>query len=198
MTISNGYCTLAEFKANAIPNAGTNSADDAVIEDIIEGASRRIDTYTGRTFYARTETHYYDSPDGEYDLWIHDDDLLTVSSITNGDGTTISSGSYKLLPLNKNPKYQVYLKPSSNLVWSFDSNSESLGSITIAGTWGYSSTAPDDIKQACIMLASAEYRKRFGENSSSIATVTGAGVVITPQGMPKDVADILEKYKKLI
>jgi hypothetical protein len=92
----------------------------------------------------------------------------------------------------------VYLKPSSNLVWSFDSNSESLGSITIAGTWGYSSTAPDDIKQACIMLASAEYRKRFGENSSSIATVTGAGVVITPQGMPKDVADILEKYKKLI
>lgn len=197
MAISNGYATLTEYK-NYERISSTDATDDSVIEDIIEAASRLIDTYTGRTFYARTETHYYNAPDGEYDLWINDDDLLTITTLTNGDGTTISASDYKLLPLNKSPKYQIYLKPSSNLIWAFDSNSESLGAITVLGTWGYSATAPDDIKQACLIIASAEYKRRFGENTSAAATVTGAGVVITPQGMPKSAVDILQKYRKLI
>jgi len=197
MAITNGYITLAEFKADERITT-SDTTDDAVIEDIIEGASRFIDTYTGRTFYARTETHYYDSPDSEYDLWINDDDLLTVSSITNGDGTTVSSDSYKLLPLNKSPKYMIYLKPSSNLVWTFDNNGEALGAITVAGTWGFSATAPDDIKRACMMISASEYHKRFGENTSAAATITGAGVVITPQGTPKGAIDILQKYKRIV
>ena len=79
MAITNGYATLAEYKAFVVSRgqtATTDTNDDAVVEDIIEGASRLIDTYTGRTFYARTETHYYDTPQG-YELWFWDEDLLT-------------------------------------------------------------------------------------------------------------------------
>lgn len=196
MAITNGYATLTEFK-NYSRITSTDATDDSVIEDIIEGASRFIDKYTGRTFYARTETHYYDTADG-YDLWLNDDDLLTITTLTNGDGVVITSGYYKLLPLNKSPKYMVYLEPSSGYAWAFDANSEALGAITITGTWGYSATTPEDISMACLIIAASEYHKRFGQNTSSIATVTGAGVVITPQGIPKGAVDILEKYRKLI
>lgn len=196
MAITNGYCTLNEFKAY-MNTTSTDTADDGVIEDIIEGASRLIDSTTARTFYARTETHYYNTPSG-YELWIDDDDLLTITTLTNGDGTTISSGDYKLMPLNKSPKYMIYLKPSSNLIWALDSDSEALGAITILGTWGYSATAPDDIRQACLIISASEYRKRFGDGVGAAATVTAAGVVLTPQGMPKSALDLIRNYIKVV
>lgn len=196
MAITNGYATLAEFKLYAdITN--TNANDDAVLEHIIEGASRLIDNHTRRTFYARTETHYYDTPHG-YDLWIMDDDLLTITTLTNGDASVITSASYKLLPLNISPKYMITLLPGSNLTWEADSNSDPTGAITVLGTWGYSATTPDDIRQACLMIVSAEYHRRFGENVGSVANVTAAGVVITPQGMPKNALDIINKYVRLV
>ncbi len=196
MAISNGYATLTEFKAYANITS-TDATDDAVIEDIIEGASRLIDTYTGRTFYARTDTHYYNTPNS-FELLIEDDDLLTITTLTNGDGTVISSNNYKLLPLNESPKFMVYLKTSSGIIWTLDSNSDPIGAITILGTWGFSSTAPDDVKQACLIISASEYRKRFGEGTESAATITPAGVVLTPQGMPKSAAQLLQSYKKLL
>ena len=63
MAITNGYATLPEFKA-WVDITSADAPDDGVIEDIIETASRHIDNTTGRTFYARTETRYYDVPDG--------------------------------------------------------------------------------------------------------------------------------------
>jgi len=168
-----------------------------VIEDIIEGASRLIDTYTGRTFYARTETHYYDTPQG-YELWFWDDDLLTVTTLTNGDGTVITSGNYKLMPLNMSPKYSIYLEPGSNLSWETDSSGDDVGAISIAGTWGFAATAPHDVRQACLIISLSEYMRRFGDNVTATATVTGAGVVLTPQGMPRNAADLLQSYKKLL
>ena len=196
MAITNGYATLAEFKSYANITS-TDAADDAVIEDIIEGASRFIDTYTGRTFYGRSGTHYFDTPNGNT-LHIDDDDLLSITTLTNGDGSVISASDYKLLPLNKSPKYEIYLEAGSNLSWETDSNGDEVGAISINGTWGFSSSAPDDVKQACLMISVSEYRKRFGEGTESAATITPAGVVLTPQGMPKSAAQLLQSYMKLL
>ena len=68
MAITNGYVTLANFKEYAIPNAGTDAADDSLIEIIIEGVSRYIDDQTGRRFYGSSETHYFDVPEGRCSL----------------------------------------------------------------------------------------------------------------------------------
>lgn len=200
MAITNGYATLAEYKAYTVSRgqtATTDAADDAVIEYIIEGASRLIDTYTGRTFYGRSGTHYYNAPN-EKTLYIEDDDLISITTLTNGDGTVISSNDYKLLPLNKSPKYAIYLEPGSNLAWEADDDGDSVGTISINGVWGYSSTAPHDVRQACLIIALSEYMRRFGENVTATATVTGAGVVLTPQGMPRNAAELLNTYRKLL
>jgi hypothetical protein len=200
MAVVNGYCTLSEYKVFVVSRgqtATTDANDDAVIEDIIEGASRLIDTHTGVTFYGRSGTHYYNTPSGNT-LQIDDDDLLSITTLTNGDGSVISASNYKLLPLNKSPKYEIYLEPGSNLSWKTDSSGDSVGVISINGTWGFSATAPHDVRQACLIIALSEYMRRFGENVTATATVTGAGVVLTPQGMPRNAADLLQSYKKLL
>jgi len=53
VAITNGYCTLAEVKAAL---RVTDSVDDTLIENAIEGASRRIDGYCGRWFYKTAST----------------------------------------------------------------------------------------------------------------------------------------------
>lgn len=196
MAITNGYTTVAEYIDYAHPNGGYDTKDDAIIESIIEGASRFIDAQTRRTFYARTETHYFSVPDGRrLDL---DDELLTVTTLTNGDGTVLTTSDYYLWPRNKPPYSCVVMKESSLYYWTLDGSGNSEYVITLAGTWGYAATAPDDIRIACLDIAKSIYKRRFGENQSGVATITGAGVVITPRDIPETAAALLRAYRRLL
>lgn len=194
MTITNGYTTLAKIKS-ALRITSTDATDDAVIEDMITQASRIIDAQTHRTFYARTETHYYDAPAGA-SLYIDDDDLLTITTLTNGDGSTIANTNYKLYPLNISPKWEIRLLGSSGVSWKPTASGDVNGAIAIAGTWGFSSTTPADIESACNDIVISQYHRRFGENTGGAATVTGAGVVITPQDIPSSAWTIISTYRR--
>lgn len=192
MAITNGYTTLAKVKA--LKNiASVSAADDAVIEDLITQASRLIDRKTGRTFYARTETHLYPVPAGRK-LFIDDDDLLTITTLTNGEGTTIANTEYYLYPLNSTPKWGIVLEQGSSVNWQEDANGNDEAVISVAGTWGYSATAPADIEQACNEIVLAAYLRRRGEASGDGSIVTPAGALITPGGIPKTAWQIIETY----
>ena len=194
MTITNGYATSAQFFAFSLPNAGTSSGDDAVIEQIIEGASRVIDNQTRRTFYARSETRYYDVPNGdELDL---DDDLISIAKLTNGDGTEITAGDYLTKPYNDSPKYAVKIKNGSDVAFEFDSSNNGEMAISISGSWGWSSSTPLDIREACLEIATDYYHKRFGQNMNAETTITPSGVLITPKDIPASARSILQKYQR--
>jgi hypothetical protein len=197
MTITNGYATLAAYKTWG-KITSTDATDDTVIESIIEGVSRYIDSRTGRTFYARTETRYYDVPADRGRSLMLDDDLLTVTTLTNGDSDTIAATEYHLLPKNITPKREIRLTKTTTEYWDTDSEGDDEWVISVAGTWGYASATPHDIREACYLITQSFYKRRFGENISSSVKVTGAGVVITPQDVPSAAADILNRYRKLI
>jgi hypothetical protein len=197
MTVTNGYTTLAKFKAAVTPNATMDAGDDVVMEDIITAASRTIDTLTGRTFYARSETHYYDVPDGS-ELFINDDDLLTVTTLTNGDASVIASTNYQLLPLNGSPKYAIRLKSLASVYWLDSATTGGEGAITVAGTWGWAATTPADIEIACIAMARAEYQRRYGQNVSEDSIVTPAGMVVSAGGVPKSAWKIIQNYRRRV
>jgi hypothetical protein len=195
MTITNGYCTLAEVK-NFLRIVSTDATDDTVLEQIVEGSSRLIDIETRRTFYARSETHYYNVPEGR-ELWIDDDDLLAITTLTNGDGTTITNTDYNLIPANSVPKYAIVLKEASLINWQYSSAGNSEMVISVAGTWGYSSATPTDIKLACMRIAERAYHNRFGENPGENTTITASGVVLTPADIPASAARLLASYRRL-
>ena len=194
MAITNGYCTLANFKLYGIENAGADSDDDAFIEMMIEAASRYIDAQTGRTFYARTETRYYDVPSGRTLLF--DDDLLTITALTNGDDNTIAATEYNFLPRNVTPYYGLRLTASTSTYFQQDSSGNVEDVISVAGTWGFVASTPDDVEQACFEIVKSMYNRRAGQGTEGVATITGAGVVITPRSVPPFAQAVIQRYRK--
>ena len=194
MAVTNGYTTLAKIKA-IIGTTLIDAADDAVIEDMITQSSRLIDIVTRRTFYPRTETHLYDCPRNRF-LWVDDDDLLTITTLTNGDATIITTADYSLEPANTTPKYVIKLKQSSSVSGQTDANGNTEQVISVAGTWGATSTTPADIESACNDIVISAYHRRNGENVSGVATITGGGVIITPQMIPASAMPTLQHWQR--
>lgn len=174
----------------------TIDTDDYLIDSLIDSAEAIIDAYTGRHFDAETATKYFstNSVDGKF-LYLYGYDLLTITTLTNGDedSTEITSAHYRLWPRNDNPKWAIRLDEDTD--WELhDDDSE----ISVAGTWGYATTAPYDINHACVRLAAFLYRQKDTSADIDRPLVTGDGVTIMPSSLPADVKSILDHYKRRI
>ncbi len=201
MTITNGYATLAQAKDHKRISS-TDATDDGVIEGMVEDASRLIDAICNRWFYTYTQTRTFDVPSSR-ELRL-DADLLAITTLTNGNGDVIAAADYNLIPKNSPPYYAVRLKELSTTAWRFSSTYGAELVITIAGSWGFvDRTAIDPVsvrainatKRACLDIAAMWYEERFGQNTGGVATITGAGVVITPQGaVPKSAWQLIAPY----
>lgn len=203
MAITNGYATLDQFKM--LKDISSNdAADDIYIEDLIERASRMVDSICGRWFYADTQTRYFDVPRPASRELVLDADLLTVTTLTNGDTTVITSADYNLLPFNGYPKRSIKLKASSVYYWAMDSSANVEGVISVAGTWGFVSRSATDARSARVILNTAFatlriaqmwYHDRFGQNLGGNTIITAAGIVQTPAGaVPKAAYDAIAPY----
>lgn len=155
MAITNGYATLAELKARL---GITDTPDDAVLEAVIEAASRAIDGETGRVFYAATATRYFTAEDSEL-LFV--DDLLSVTTLkTDLDGdrtyeTTWAATDYDLEPYNSTPYTRIQIAPRGTRTFPTGRRG-----VEIAGSWGYAATAPDAINEACLLMAARLFKRK--------------------------------------
>ncbi|GIV82069.1 MAG: hypothetical protein KatS3mg051_1423 [Anaerolineae bacterium] len=185
-----GYCTLEEVRQYI----GTDeTADDALLSALIDRATTRIDAYCQRTFTAREETRYFDAVRDVLDrLLILDDDLLSVTEITNGDGTTVPASAYVLLEANRSPKWAIQLKASSGLSWTYTDDPEQ--AIAVEGTWGYSTSPPDDIVHAAVRLVAWYYHQ--AEAPFEVQGMPQLGIVTVPSDMPPDIKALLGPYQR--
>lgn len=218
--MANEYCTLTNFKTYGRIDS-TDTADDTFISGLIESVSRGIDSFTGRKFFSHIETRHYDVPDYNIStqtapgylqgrVLFLDDDILSVSTLTNGDGTTIAASEFQLLPLNEGGKRQIRIKPSSSVTFETDSSGNWEGALAVAGVWGYVSGSPSvtggwagsasdafsvetmaRLELATKIIANDTYKKRTGQMGEGVATLTAAGVVIRPSGWPREATDLL-------
>jgi hypothetical protein len=151
-----GYLDVSEALTDE--NAGedvtltlVDPTDDAMLEAVVEAASRAIDNLCGRRFYAETETRYYTATSPRE---VRVGDLLSVTTLktdTSGDGTydtTWDSDDYVLMPRNTTPK-QWIRRAHDGGNWF----SQTQDGVEIEGSWGYASTTPMAIQEACILLA---------------------------------------------
>jgi hypothetical protein len=184
------YTTSAAVKSYI----GTSEPDDdALIASLITRASQRIDTYTRRTFVRRAETRYFDAVKDVSGLTLYvDDDLIYITSITNGDGSAVDSADVVQLPANRLPKYAVKIKASAGISWTWETDPEQ--AITIAGSWGYrdATTPPDDIAHAAIRLTAWYYHQR----QAPFETIgfPDLGQVVVPADVPADIRGVLDTY----
>lgn len=127
------YTTLDALKAEI---GETTTANDARLRRYIAQASHAVEDYTGRTFYPVTATKYFDAPRDGCRLFLAYEDLLSLSTLTDGTGV-ITSTYYWLYPLNLSPKHSIVLDTGS-LGRGFQYVDDPQRAISIAGQWGYS------------------------------------------------------------
>ncbi|MBI2934673.1 MAG: hypothetical protein HYY29_03780 [Chloroflexi bacterium] len=133
-------------------------------------------------------SQYYGSGQYGNTVLYLDKDILSVSSLLNGDstGTIITSTEYWLEPRRSTTCYQfIHLK--SNVSWQFGTD----GEIAVTGTWGYSTAAPADVVHATERLVAFHYRKR-DVSEYEVTSVSELGTISVPSGLPEDVRRILE------
>lgn len=187
------YCTLAHVKA--VGNI-TDTSDDALLAALITRASAMVDSYTRRRFYERTETRYYTpGVDSTYQTLYLDEDLLSITTLTNGDGAVIPAAGYTLEPLNYTPKTRVTLNTAYS--WAYAAENQ-IGVVSITGSWGYCTAAncPADIVHAACRLTVWLYKQRDTAFGKAGNTITGDFEI--PVTMPMDVHRVLNLYRRPI
>ena len=193
MTLVNAYTTIAALKARLgnIPDGN----DDAVLEQVINAASRLVDGMTNRRFYDVTETRYF-SPIHAGLVAIDEATAITeVMTDPDGDGvyeTTWDADQFQLGPLNALTTGRAYsfiaaVKPWTVTfpVWP--------ASVAVAGTWGFSAPPPE-IEEACLLLAVRLFQRKHAPYGIAGSTDLGQ-VQFIPRTDP-DVAALLKPWTR--
>lgn len=188
------YCTLTQLKTYV---GVTGSGDDTLLTDCILRAQTMIDSFTQRRFEAaadssRTFDAVYDVRGRE--LWL-DTDLCAITSITNGDSTSVTAGQIVSEPRNSTPYHALTLKGSSGLAWTYETDPED--AITVTGRWAYSVTPPADIEQACVRLAAWLYRQKDSSADLDRPMMSADGTTLMPADLPADVQKTLRPYRRV-
>jgi len=158
MTITNGYGTLLGYKLRFFDGDIDDSKSDDIIEAAITSVSRLIDNITGRRFYAATETRYFTAERAD---WLSIPDLQSITTLkTDNDGSrsyadTWDTGDYDLLPYNAQadtaepePYTAIEITELGNNYFPLTRKG-----VEIAGSWGYATSAPSMIADACYLGA---------------------------------------------
>lgn len=195
MAITNGYCTLAEVKAAL---RLTDNTDDTLLENAIEGASRRIDGYCGRFFYQTDATAITMYPFNSYNQPLPNDastSSITVKTDNDGDGTfetTWTQGvDYQLEPLNAGlrgyPYRRIVAIGGKTFPLQYVPNRPL---VQVTAQWGWASV-PDDVREACVLLS----MRGFARLNAALGVVGFADMAVQVRAVDPDVRDLLSPYR---
>ena len=183
------YLTVSDVKEY---NDISEGADDNLISDLIDAAQKIIDQETGYTWEASADSdRTFDAVKDVKGRYLYlDKPLASITTVTNGDGTEITSTHYVTEPRNDPPYYAIKLKDLSVKYWQRSSDGSPEDAITVTGRWAKSTTAPENIKQACRRLVAYLYALRDSQ-VFDVTAIPEAGVIQLPKGIPQDVKMLL-------
>jgi hypothetical protein len=192
------YATIAQLQTRLEISGTLSATQTANMNLALTNASAIIDEQTHRHFEAATDsTRLHDAlADVEKGrrLWLKGD-LAVLTSITNGDGSSIALNAVMTEPSYELPFFAITLKGSSGKSWTYNNDPE--GAIAVTGRWAYSVTAPDAIVQATLRLAEWFYRQPSNALDLDRAVIVG-NTTIAPSAIPADVFVILRPYMRVV
>lgn len=205
MAITNGYATRAQVKA-ALRIGTADTADDTLIDNATEAASRLIDGYCNRQFwaYSSATTRIFQANNS----FVCDiDDVYSTASLVvktdpDADGTfdvTFAVTDYQLEPLNG------YL---DGLEWSFDrlravgdyifpnvnANFGEQALVQVTALYGWAAV-PSPIAQATIIQASRLFKRL--DSPLGVAGFGDLGAIRVSRFLDPDMAQLVEPYRRM-
>jgi hypothetical protein len=194
VSITNGYCTLAEVKAAL---RLTDSTDDSLIENAIEGASRRIDGYCGRWFYKTASTAIKLFAVDNYNVAVRDiaNATVTVKTDNNADGsfetTWTQNVDYQLQPtdviLSGEPYRRIVAVGGKTFPMTVQPR---MPQVEVTAFWGWDEV-PVDIREACVLLS----MRGFARLNAALGVVGFADMAVQVRAVDPDVRDLLNPYR---
>ena len=196
MAITNGYCTLAELKASL--NI-TDAVDDTALEAAVTAASRMIDDYTERFFYANGTsqspvTRYYTALDA---YTINVDDITTVTEIATDDnfdftyGTVFTTSDFMVEPINNPIKAFPYNRLLA--IGSYIFPYQLPQAVRVKGVWGFTAVPPE-VNMATLIQSSRLFGRR--QSPFGIAGSPEMGTVRLYSRLDADVEVLLRPFRK--
>ena len=203
--MANDYCSSSDVKAQ-LPESGLNSTTDYddQLTVLITGASRLIDNEVGfwpGYFYPTTdsETRYFDG-NGEQEIDV--DHIVTLTSVSVSEEGNYSSSDYTAWTLNTDFYTWPYnatalTQPIQRLIVDHNGDKGNWTrwkkAIQIVGIFGYSSSTPNAIKQACIIQVARWYmraKQAFQDGGANIEI----GQMTYVKRLDPDVKELLWPY----
>lgn len=199
MSLTNAYATLAEVKAASASVNAHGTANDAVLERVIESASRAVDAYCGRRFFTdgTAEVRVYAPTNCE---WVDIDDLAsstftlaTASDLTRTYSTTWGTADYQAEPLNRNVAGAPGPITRLRAVGSYSFTPSTVSTVQVTGTFGYGTAVPAEVTDATVLVA----LRRFARLQSPTGVQSGEfGPVYISRRTDPDVAAVLDRLRR--
>jgi hypothetical protein len=176
----------------------SNAEDDATIEIQIEAASRAVDHFTHRRFWANSQDESRTYTPEWFDCFYCPDDILSITTLAtdrNGDGvyeTVWAASDYVLGPANATLDGKPYTKIGTpqNGNYSFP---KARNALKLTGKFGWAAV-PSLVKDATLLQASRWYERRnapFG-----VVAITEAGAVTLKNDLDPDVQVMLKSVAR--
>lgn len=175
----------------------SDPTNDTLIESLIQSVSRQIDDYCDRVFYTSSSAseRIYTAAT-PHSVYIDDaTKVYTVAIDVDGDGTfesTLSASDYYEYPDNGALPI-TWLETSYLGQYAFPTHRRG---VSVTADWGYSTTVPDQIKEACYIQA-----WRLFERRNAPFGISGGGQfgqAITLPDLDPDVKMLIGSFVRVI
>lgn len=180
------YPTVANYKTYG---GIVGASEDAAILQILDGTIKTVEKYCNRTFVTNAVTRNI----SDRQPWVtlgrrmlsFFEDVASITSITNGDGTLLTTADYDLIPISGPPYHQALLRSSSGIRWQVGSDGTR---IAVVANFANSATCPDDIFLVILELVDLSHAGR----------ADGAGTTLLPRGGVIDKAQWSERILRVL
>lgn len=191
--MANEYVTAAQLKARLGVDAA-DVIDDAVINAVIESASRAADEWCGRRFFTTVaaEVRYFTPYSSERVLI---GDTVSVTTVNTDDAAsgafaeTWSSGDWYLGPRNNAVDGLPYRELHRSLSGSRSFNA-GYESVKVTGRFGFS-TPPKTVVEAVTLLSSRYFKRK--DAPLGVAGFNDFGAIRVSED--RDVTDLLSRWR---
>jgi len=183
-----------------------DTADDGLLENCVGAASRLIDGYCNRQFWAvssatprvfQANTEFVCDVD---DFYTTTGFVLMTSSFADGTfDTTWQTSDYQLEPLNGvldglTRSYDKIRAVGNYLFPTVNANYGEQALVQVTARWGWASV-PEPVKQACIIQSSRIF-KRY-DSPLGVAGFGDLGAIRVSRFLDPDMAQLVEPYRRM-
>lgn len=136
------YSTLARVKRH-MGTSNNSAAFNARLAELIQAASELLEEEANRRFDRYYETQSYtprqvvNGGDLSGRILMLNGDLVSVTTLTNGNSEPVADGDYDLLPLNSRYGYSE-IDLAEGLSWTY--SGRATRKVGVTGLWGYGGT----------------------------------------------------------